>query len=109
MNVMLLLAQVAPALTDSIAGANPVLTPVAGPEEMNLWSMAVKGGWIMIVLGLLSILCFYILFERNYVIRKAGKEDPMFMDKIQGLYPGWRNKSRHSLLPQCKYSGCPYD
>lgn len=52
MNVMLLLAQVAPALTDSIAGANPVLTPVAGPEEMNLWSMAVKGGWIMIVLGL---------------------------------------------------------
>ncbi len=29
MNVMLLLAQVAPALTDSIAGANPVLTPVA--------------------------------------------------------------------------------
>ena len=55
MNAMLLLAQVAPALTDSIAGANPVLTPVAGPEEMNLWSMAVKGGWIMIVLGLLSI------------------------------------------------------
>ena len=35
MNAMLLLAQVAPALTDSIAGANPVLTPVAGPEEMN--------------------------------------------------------------------------
>lgn len=55
MNAMLLLAQVAPALTDSIAGANPVLTPVAGPEEMNLWSMAIKGGWIMIVLGLLSI------------------------------------------------------
>lgn len=107
MNVMLLLAQVAPALTDSIAGANPVLTPVAGPEEMNLWSMAVKGGWIMIVLGLLSILCFYILFERNYVIRKAGKEDPMFIDK--GLYLGWRNKSCHSLLPQRKYSGCPYD
>ena len=85
MNAMLLLAQVAPALTDSIAGANPVLTPVAGPEEMNLWSMAVKGGWIMIVLGLLSILCFYILFERNYVIRKAGKEDPMFMERIKGL------------------------
>ena len=52
MNAMLLLAQVAPALTDSIAGANPVLTPVAGPEEMNLWSMAVKGGWIMIEKGI---------------------------------------------------------
>ncbi|WP_291530785.1 MotA/TolQ/ExbB proton channel family protein [Bacteroides sp. UBA939] len=83
MNMMLLLAQVAPALTDSIAGANPVLTQVVAPEEMNLWSMTIKGGWIMIVLGLLSILCFYILFERIYVIRKAGKEDPMFMDRIK--------------------------
>ena len=83
MNVMLLLAQVAPALTDSIAGANPVLTQVNASDEMNLWSMAVKGGWIMVVLGLMSVLCFYILFERNYVIRKAGKEDPQFMDKIK--------------------------
>ena len=49
MNVMLLLAQVAPALTDSIAGANPVLTQVNASDEMNLWSMAIKGGWIMIV------------------------------------------------------------
>ena len=48
MNLMLLLAQAAPALADSIAGANPVLTPVAAPDEMNLWSMAVKCGWIMI-------------------------------------------------------------
>ena len=83
MNVMLLLAQVAPALTDSIAGANPVLTQVNASDEMNLWSMAVKGGWIMVVLGLMSGLCFYILFERNYMIRKAGKEDPMFMERIK--------------------------
>ena len=83
MNVMLLLAQVAPALTDSIAGANPVLTQVNASDEMNLWSMAVKGGWIMVVLGLMSVLCFYILFERNYMIRKAGKEDPMFMERIK--------------------------
>ena len=81
--VMLVMAQAASSLADSIAGENPVLTPVAGPEEMTLWGMAVKGGWIMIVLAVLSLLCFYILFERNYVIRKAGKEDPMFMDKIK--------------------------
>ena len=45
--------------------------------------MAIKGGWIMIVLAVLSVVCFYILFERNYMIRKAGKEDPMFMEKIK--------------------------
>ncbi|MBQ8500702.1 MAG: MotA/TolQ/ExbB proton channel family protein [Bacteroides sp.] len=83
MNVMLL-AQTASELADAVAGANPVLTPLAATaEEMNLWDMAQKGGWIMIVLGLMSIVCFYILFERSYVIRQAGKEDPQFMDKIK--------------------------
>lgn len=76
--------QTASALTDTLTGANPVLTPVLdAPEEMSLWAMAMKGGWIMVVLGLMSLVCFYILFERNFVIRKAGKEDPQFMDKIR--------------------------
>ena len=83
MNAMLLLAQVATNLADSVASANPVLTPVSAPAEMNMLDMAIKGGWIMIVLAVLSVVCFYILFERNYMIRKAGKEDPMFMEKIK--------------------------
>ena len=82
MNGLLLLAQAGASLADSLATANPVLTPVGVPE-MNLFDMAVKGGWIMIVLAVLSIICFYILFERNYIIRKAGKEDPMFMERIK--------------------------
>lgn len=83
MNTYMLLAQAAGTMADSLATENPVLTPVTGPEEMNMLDMAFKGGWIMIVLALLSVICFYILFERIYVIRKAGKEDPMFMDKIK--------------------------
>ena len=73
MNAMILLAQGAMNMADSLATANPVLTEVNAPE-MNMLDMAVKGGWIMIVLGVLSVICFYILFERNYMIRKAGKE-----------------------------------
>ena len=49
MNAMLLLAQVATNLADSVASANPVLTPVSAPAEMNMLDMAIKGGWIMIV------------------------------------------------------------
>ena len=83
MNTLLLLAQGAASMADSLATANPVLTPVDAPAEMNMLDMAVKGGWIMIVLAVLSVGCFYILFERMYAIRKANKEDPMFMDKIK--------------------------
>lgn len=61
----------------------PVLSAGVESNEMNLLEMASKGGWIMVVLALLSIVSFYILFERNYVIRKAGQEDPLFMERIK--------------------------
>ena len=49
---------------------NPVLTEVVETAtEMNLWDMATKGGWIMIVLAFLSVLCVYIFAERLMVIR----------------------------------------
>ncbi len=94
MDAMMLLAQAASSLGDAMTEANPVLTPVAvASDEMNLWDMAVKGGWIMIVLGVMSLIGFYILFERNYVIRKAGKEDPLFMDKIKDYILGGEIKA----------------
>lgn len=71
-------------VADTMTGANPVLTPVtSGEPEMNLWDMACKGGWIMIVLALMSVITFYIFFERAAFIRKAGKEDPLFMERIR--------------------------
>lgn len=77
----LTLLAAAQAVADTMAGANPVLTPVAsGEPQMNLWDMACKGGWIMIVLALMSVIAFYIFFERAVAIRKAGKDDPLFMD-----------------------------
>lgn len=88
MNIQMFLAQ-ATAMSDSVASGNPVLTPVNEVVEMNLLDMAMKGGWIMIVLAVLSVFCFYILFERMYVIRKANREDPLFMDKIKDyIYSG---------------------
>ena len=74
----------AKAVADTLAGANPVLTPVAsGEPEMNLWDMACKGGWIMIVLAVMSVIAFYVFFERAFAIRKASKDDPLFMDRIR--------------------------
>lgn len=61
MNITLLAAQAA--LADTLAGGNPTLTPVSGEAQMNLWDMAVKGGWIMLVLALLSVALFYIFLN----------------------------------------------
>ncbi|MDD2799606.1 MAG: MotA/TolQ/ExbB proton channel family protein [Bacteroidales bacterium] len=54
--------------------------PVA---EMNFLDLAIKGGWIMIPIALLCILSIYILIERILFIRKAGKEESSFMNRIK--------------------------
>lgn len=70
-------AQVAVAANDSIMN---LTEPVA--EGMNIWELAVKGGWIMIVLALLSVVGVYIFFERFSTLRKAAKRNPLFMERI---------------------------
>ena len=90
---MMLLAA-AQVVADTLTGSNPVRTPVtSGEPEMNLWDMACKGGWIMIVLALMSVIAFYIFFERAVTIRKAGKEDPLFMDRIRDYIKSGEVKS----------------
>ncbi|MCQ2058120.1 MAG: MotA/TolQ/ExbB proton channel family protein [Bacteroidaceae bacterium] len=51
-------------------------------QGINLFEMACKGGWIMLVLLLLSIVCFYIFFNRLSLFRKADIGDPHFLDRV---------------------------
>lgn len=82
MSMLLALAQVASSQVDALVSESENFVEVV-PEQMNLFSMAAKGGWIMVVLGILSLICFYILFERLYVLNKARKNAPQFMDTIK--------------------------
>ena len=51
--------------------------------EMNILELAQKGGWIMAVLGLMLVVAVYIFFERYFTLRRASKDDPLFMDRIR--------------------------
>ena len=63
----------------------PDLTAVTAPTEaeINIIDLACKGGWIMIVLLILSLIAGYIFIQRLLVIRRAGKEDENFMNRIK--------------------------
>ena len=50
---------------------------------LSFWEMAVKGGWIMIPIVLLSFVAVYIFVERFKVINEASKDDTSFMDSIK--------------------------
>ena len=68
-----------------VAEQMPDLTAVATPTEteINVIDLAFKGGWIMVVLLLLSLMAIYIFIQRLMVIRRAGKEDESFMNRIK--------------------------
>jgi biopolymer transport protein ExbB len=62
-------------------GAVPVENAAA--MKLTLLDLAIKGGWVMIPIVLLSFVAAYIFIERYYVIRKATKEDTNFMNRIK--------------------------
>ena len=92
-------------VAETVTGENPVLTPLAsGEPQMNLWDMACKGGWIMVVLAVMSVIAFYIFFERAVTIRKAAKEDPLFMERIRDYI---RSGEIKSAINYCRMTNTP--
>ena len=102
--MIFLQAEAAQAVTEQLV-ENPVLTQVVETSnKMNLWEMALKGGWIMVVLAILSVLCFYIFFERLAVYKKAQKTDTSFMDRIRDYV---QNNETKSAINYCRVVGTP--
>lgn len=58
--------------------------PIPSEETISIWQLIQDGGWyIMIPLGILSIMAIYIFLERYMAIRKAAKMEKDFMNKIK--------------------------
>lgn len=54
-----------------------------GTAEETFLTLAVKGGWVMIPILLLSVVAVYIFFERYFAIKKAQNIDMNFMNRIR--------------------------
>ena len=44
-----------------------------GAASQSYWDLAIQGGWIMIVLAVLSVLAIYIFIDKYLAVKKAGK------------------------------------
>lgn len=66
--------------------SNIAVQTVAQTEKtMNVIELAIKGGWIMIVLAILSIVAVYIFVDRYIALNKATKEDKGFINNIKAF------------------------
>jgi biopolymer transport protein ExbB len=78
MSILLQLVEGGTAVTDSLATV---------PEEsgMNVLSLAMKGGVVMIPIALLFLIAIYLTIERYLTIKKAGVMDSKFMSGIKEM------------------------
>ena len=90
-----------------VAPANATVSAAASQtsNEMDLLSLTLKVGIIMIPLLLLSVIAVYVFIERYLAIRRAAREDDTFMLRIKDYIHEGDIDSAKAL---CKKSNTPY-
>lgn len=73
-------------------------------ESLSIWNLCVEGGWIMIPLAVLALVCIYLLIERTIVIRKATHMDDTFMKRIRDYI---HDGEIESALNLCRSNNSP--
>jgi len=62
-----------------------ILLAADATVDIQLWDILQKGGFLMIVLGLLSLVAFYILIERTLAMHKASKNQEEFLNHVKEM------------------------
>ena len=71
--------------------------PAVQEKTLSLIDMATAGGWLMIVLLILSIMAIYIFGSKWWMIRKASQLDKNFMKDIRDLIHDGKIKTATDL------------
>lgn len=70
-------------LSTILLAADTTAAEQTGEVSLSFFELAIKGGWIMIPLFILSIIAIYIFVERYLAIRRASETDTTFMNRIK--------------------------
>ncbi len=84
--------------------ALPLPSELPKQASLSLLDLIMKGGFIMIPLGILSILTIYFFFERFMTLNKASKLDQNFMNNIKDYI---KNGNRDAAKALCRNSMSP--
>ncbi len=75
-----------------------------GEISLSVIDLAMKGGWIMVVLAVMSVYAVYVFVERYLTISKASVSDKNFMNNIREFIHAGRLESAISL---CRSTDTP--
>jgi biopolymer transport protein ExbB len=88
-------------IVDSLSKATGGTTP---GQELRFGDLLVKGGVIMIPIGILAVLGLVIFFERYFTIRKAAKNESNLMIQVRSSI---LSGNLQSAIAICKNSDSP--
>jgi biopolymer transport protein ExbB len=84
--------------------AQQIVAPKAAAEQLNLLQLILKGGWVMYPIFILSVMAFYIFFERYFTLRKANKDESSLILQVRELI---KQGNLSSAVALCKQSNTP--
>jgi biopolymer transport protein ExbB len=73
-------------------------------QELSLFELLTKGGWVMIPLALLALLGLVIFFERYFTIRKAAQNESQLTMQVRSSI---KTGNLDSAIAICKNSNTP--
>lgn len=103
----LLLAQAVADTAQQIADTATQVTQQLAPlpdQDLRFGDLLMKGGWIMLPLGILAVLGLVIFFERYFTIRKAAKDESHLMSQVRSSIV---SGNLDSAIAICKNSNSP--
>src|SRR6185295_95634 len=102
---MTLLLQITQSAVDSATQSiNTFQNAAPTQEPLTFLSLLIKGGWIMIPLGILSVLAVFFAVERFFVIRNASRINQNFMMSIRDYL---LNGKMDAALSLCRNTNTP--
>ncbi|MBW4890598.1 MotA/TolQ/ExbB proton channel family protein [Mucilaginibacter sp. HMF5004] len=102
---MSLLLQITDTTQHIVDTLSHVATPTTVPqEELRFGDLLIKGGWVMIPIGILAVLALVIFFERYFTIRKAAKDESNLMLQVRASIT---TGNLESAIAICKNSNSP--
>lgn len=81
---MIFLMQIADTARQAVDTLNHAIqTPGIPQQDLRFGDLLLKGGWVMLPLGILLVLALVIFFERYFTIRKASKNESSLMGQVR--------------------------
>lgn len=102
---MMLLLQAIDTAKQVVDSLSKTVQPGALPqEELRFGDLLIKGGWVMVPIGILAVLGLVIFFERYFTIRKASKDESNLMAQVRSSIISGKLDSAVAI---CKNSNSP--